>query len=146
VFNQIHLFGFGCIFIYVLFIISAPLSIKPAPLVVMGFLLGLSVDIFSNNYGTNAAATTLVAYIRPRTIRLFFSNSKLENSVKFFSDFTPDYYKYLITIIAIHHFTVFMLEAFTFSLILLVLLKTAISTVSTAIFIFFIQSLFFKKK
>jgi rod shape-determining protein MreD len=146
VFNQIHLFGFGCVFIYVLFIVSAPLSIKPVSLVVIGFLLGLSIDIFSNSYGINTAATTLIAYIRPKTISLFFSDSKLESSVKFFGNFTSDYYKYLVTIVAIHHFTVFMLEAFTFSLILLVLLKTVISTISTAIFIFFIQSLFFKKK
>jgi rod shape-determining protein MreD len=144
VFNQIHLFGYGCIFVYILFILIAPLSFNKMSLVFLGFIVGFLIDYFSNSYGIHAAASTLIAYIRPKIVKLFFGEAELENKIKFFSEITFGFYKYVVIMVLIHHFTLFMLEAFSFKLILLVVLKSLISSILSIIFIFLIQTLFLK--
>lgn len=145
VFNQITLFGYGCVFAYLLFIIVTPLNIKTIPSMLIAFAVGLTIDVFSQSYGVHTFAATLVAAIRRGVLNLFFSKDELEYNTSLFVKFSYDYYKYIVVIVLIYCFTVFSLEAFSFKLILPILQKTGVSTLITSVVIFFIQSVTLKK-
>lgn len=145
VFNQITLLGYGCVFAYLLLIIVAPLNVKTIPFMLIAFVIGLTIDIFSQSYGVHTFAATLVAATRRWVLNLFFSKDELEYNTSLFVKFSYDYYKYIVLIVFIYCFTVFSLEAFSFELILPILQKTGVSTLITSVFIFFIQSVTLKK-
>jgi len=145
-FNQIHLFGFGCIFLYVLFIINYPFERNKFQLLFSGFLLGFTIDLFSQSYGIHAFATTLITYLRPFIIKFYTGLNDLEALKKTYSGFGIIYYRYAIIMVFIHHFTLFLLEAFSFKYVFPIIFRTAISTILTMIFIFFVQSILVKRK
>ena len=47
----------------------------------MGFFFGLAVDILSDTPGMNAAATVLLAFLRPTFLRLFVPRDTLDTLV-----------------------------------------------------------------
>ncbi len=47
----------------------------------MGFFLGLAVDVLSDTPGMNAAATVLLAFLRPTFLRLFVPRDTLDTLV-----------------------------------------------------------------
>ena len=51
VFNHIHLFGYATPLLYVYFVLSARRGFPKWALLLWAFLLGLSVDVFSNTPG-----------------------------------------------------------------------------------------------
>uniref|UniRef100_UPI003FED4358 rod shape-determining protein MreD n=1 Tax=Phocaeicola sp. TaxID=2773926 RepID=UPI003FED4358 len=65
VFNHIHVAGYATPFIYIYFLLMLNLDTKRNTLLLAGFLLGLVIDMFANTPGMNAAATTLLEFLRP---------------------------------------------------------------------------------
>ena len=63
VFDNIQLLGFIVPYIYLLFLLLVPNNISRPFLYILGFLLGLSVDLFSSTLCLHAAATTFVAFL-----------------------------------------------------------------------------------
>ena len=145
-FNQIHIYGVGCIFLYVLFVINYSFERKKIYLVLLGFLLGFIIDMFSQSYGIHTFATTLIAYLRPFIIKLYVGSDTPEALKKYYSGYGIIFYCYALTMILLHHLTLFLLEAFSLKFIFPILLKTVTSTLLTMIFVFFVQSIFVKKK
>ena len=64
IFNNINLFGYTNPLIYIAFVFYYPLHKERSLFLFLSFLLGLSIDFFSNTGGINAAATLFIAYIR----------------------------------------------------------------------------------
>ena len=133
-FNQINLFGYGYIFVYLIFLIVTPLSV-----------IGCTLDIFMQSYGIHTFAITLIAAIRRSLLNIFFSKEDLDYSTSLFVRFSYAYYKYVVIIVLIYCLTVFSMEAFSTKLIIPVLQKTGVSTVVTTISIFFVQALTLRK-
>jgi rod shape-determining protein MreD len=144
-FNQIHLWGFGCVFLYCYFVIAFPFNTSQYSVLLIGFLLGFIIDVFSQSFGIHAFATTLIAYLRPNILKLYIGALDF-SMAKRTSNTLNLPYAYIVTLIFIHHLTLFSLEAFSFKLFFPVIYKTLISTVLTTIFVFFTKSLFAKKK
>ena len=69
VLNQVQLGGFINPYIYILFVILLPLNSPRYAVLILGFLIGLTIDVFSNSLGIHAAATVFIAYLRPLVIR-----------------------------------------------------------------------------
>jgi len=145
-FNQIHIYGVGCIFLYILFVINYPFERGKIYLILLGFLLGFIIDMFSQSYGIHTFATTLIAYLRPFIIKLYTGSNDAEVLKKHYNRFDKTFYGYAVTIILIHHFTLFMLEAFSLKFIFPVIFRTLISTLLTTIFVFFVQSILVKRR
>ena len=64
VFNNIGYLGYINPMVYLLFVVLYPYRENRIPFLFAAFLIGLSVDIFSNTGGIHAASTVFVAYIR----------------------------------------------------------------------------------
>ena len=74
--NQIQLGGFINPYIYILFVILLPLSAPRYAVMLLGFVLGLTIDVFMNSLGIHAAATVFIAYLRPLVIRSISSHEE----------------------------------------------------------------------
>ncbi len=145
VLNNIQFLGYINPYIYILFIISLPVQVNRHLIILLGFLLGLIIDMFTNTPGMHAFATVLIAYLRYGTIRLFTSIEEGSNPTpSFFTFGVAAYIKYVFVLVFIHHTTLFLLEAFSLIDIKTIILKILLNTVVTLLIILGIQT--FRKK
>lgn len=70
VLNQMHVGGYATPFFYIYFILKFNSRIGRNNLMLWSFAMGLTVDMFSNTPGMNAAAATCLAFFRTPLIRL----------------------------------------------------------------------------
>lgn len=68
--DNIHLGSYFYLNIYILALYILPYKMKGIPLLLFGFFLGLIMDLADNTVGIHAAASTFIAYIRPRLLQL----------------------------------------------------------------------------
>ena len=133
IFNNMNFLGYISPFPYILFIILYPVNGNKTGLVVASFLLGIMMDMFSNSGGIHATACLLLAYFRTSIFKFSFGLSYEYQTVKLNDVLTPERFSFILLSVVIHHFTLFLLEAFQFSLIFDVLLRTVLSSVFTLI-------------
>ncbi len=125
--------GYISPFPYILFIILYPVNGNKSGLVVASFILGLIMDMFSNSGGIHATACLVLAYFRPAIFKFAFGLSYEYQTVKLNDVLTPERFSFILLSVVIHHFTLFILEAFQFSFIFDILIRTLLSTIFTII-------------
>lgn len=141
-FSHIHLFGYATVYIYLLFIMKMPRFATRNEQMVWAFALGLVVDMFSNTPGINAAAATLLAFMRDYVLAMFIPNGITE-------DFTPGtrvlrwgaYVSYAAICTLIFCTALFLLEFFTLSHPLHLAISVSGSTLLTLLFVIVFESL-----
>jgi hypothetical protein len=111
----------------------------------LSFLLGLSIDLFSDSGGVHAAACVTIAYIRPVLLKFSFGMIYEHQTIKFSSTDFGQRLTYFSIIIFIHHIILFTLEIFNSSKIILILKKSLFSSIFTLILCLLITILFSKK-
>ena len=145
VFDNIRIGNYLHPIIYVLFVMILPFKTPKLRLIIDGFLIGMAIDIFNGTPGLNAAATVLIAYLRPYVIGFMTRKSELDEKdspkvgIMGFSWF----FVYSLILLLIHNFTLFLLEAFSFKLLGIVLLEVVIS-VPISLFVILLISYLFK--
>ena len=132
--------------IYVLFIFLLPFNIQKWQLLLLGFFSGLAVDLFNGTPGLNAAATVLLAFVRPYVINSMTRRKDINmndepslNNMGF-----SWFFVYSLILLIIHNFALFMFEAFSFKLLGTILIQTLLSVFSSLMLIFIILLLFKK--
>lgn len=134
--NNLHLFGVQA-YLYVMFIITFPISVSSKILMPISFLLGLCVDVFSGTYGVHAAATTFAAFVRPSLLRLIVPvNDATQIESLSLSKQKLNFVGFAVVMVLLHHFALLMLEAFSFKHIGVVAVKTLLSSVYTLLLMF----------
>ena len=121
-------------FPYVLYIILFPVNGNKPTLLVTSFLLGLLLDMFTNSGGVHATASLLLAYIRPSLFKFSFGLSYEYQTVKIADKISPERITFLLLAIFIHHFILFSLEFYRFSLIANILGRSFVASIFTLIF------------
>ena len=135
-FGHIHLFGYATVYIYLLFILKMPRFATRGEQMIWAFALGLTVDIFGNTPGINAAAATLVAFLRNYILAMFIPNGINEDLIPGTKVLRwGSYVSYAAICTLLFSFTLFALELFTFNMPLHLLISTAGSTLLTLLFI-----------
>lgn len=146
VLNQIQVSGYINPYIYVLFILLLPVSTPRYLLLILGFLIGLFVDVFSNSLGIHAAATVFIAFIRPYVIRLISNREEDRNEYPGLHQNKFSWFLYYTSIIVFaHHFVLFYLEYFTFSHFFSTFLKILLSSVISVFVIVLSQFIIFRE-
>jgi len=104
-------------FLYVIFILMLPIRSNQALVMVLAFCTGLTVDMFYNTMGYNAAACVFMAYCRPRILRTYAPKGEYDTSAKptIQSLGLPWVLSYVGTMVFLHHLVLFFLEAFSLS-------------------------------
>jgi len=147
VLNHINLFGFLNPMVYIVWIFLFPIRKSISTLLILSFLLGLSVDFFSDSGGINAAASLFIAFIRLPILKAILKKSDFDyllfnlRAISFGKAFL------LITILTlIHHFIVFSLEYFSLNSINSIIYNTILTSGITIIISILGIMLFSKKK
>lgn len=145
--NHINLGGYTNPYLYIYFILLLPFATPRWILLVLAFFVGISIDLFTNTYGLNAAATVLMAFFRPFVIS---ANSREPETdlgiqpslrVQGFSWF----FFYSFILVLIHHTALFYLEVFRFTEFFQTLLRVGTSTAFTMVLIFLGELIFHSK-
>ena len=138
--NNIYLFGLATPFLYIYLILVLDKNIDRTVLMLVAFALGLLVDVFCNTPGVNAAASVLLAFVRPQLLRMFAPREEFEN-------FEPGihtlgiwaFMRYVLVALLLHHATVYFLEAFSFAHIGYLLARILCSTMLTMMLVMSIE-------
>ena len=143
--DNIQFMGYLNPMIYVLFILSLPVRFPKWAILFLAFIMGLIIDIFSNTAGMHSFALVFAAFLRTPIINIFTSLDEGSNPTPSFHTFgVSAYVKYIITIVLLHHITLFFIESFSFLHLTLLIPKIIISSAVTILLILAFQS--FKAK
>ncbi len=147
VFNHVCLFNVAMPFVFIYIILRLPIGLAVNWVLTIGFLLGLVIDIFSDTYGMNALACTVMAMARRPVLRLFLppedDSSPLEPSMLTLG--TEVYAKYLLTLTLLYCSLIFIIESFTFFNLMRLVGRIIASTLLSWLLMLAIDSLLSKK-
>ena len=130
--NNVHIAGYATPFLYIYLILKFESDTPRNALMLWAFFLGLAVDVFSDTPGMNAAATVLLAFLRPTFLRLFVPRDTLDTLVPAIRTMgILPFLKYLVVSVLIHHGLLLTLEFFSLAHIGTLLLRIVASTLLT---------------
>ncbi len=135
-------------FIYILFIMLLPFDTPNWSILLLAFLLGFIIDLFSNSLGIHAFATVLIAYIRPFILQIITSKTSYQYMT------SPHiahlgfvwFLKYTLILVFVHHLVYYFMEAFSLRLFFDTLMRIGLGTIYTSIIIFLSQFFISKNK
>jgi rod shape-determining protein MreD len=133
IFNNMNLFGYVNPFPYILFIMLFPVNGNRYSLLLSSFLLGLTMDMFLNSGGVHATSCLILAYFRPYIFKFSFGLSYEYQTVKINDSLSPERFSFILISVIIHHFSLFILEIFTFDYFFTIISRTILSTLFTLI-------------
>ena len=115
VFNHLHLWGVAVPLVFVYLLLMFPKDTPRWEVMVWGFVMGLSVDVFANTPGVAAGAMTVTGLVQPVLLGLMLPKDTVEA-------FTPSYrlmgtwtyLRYVLMLVLFHHIAFFSLEFFSF--------------------------------
>lgn len=147
VLNNINLFQLFNPYVYILFILLLPFNTPKWQIIISSFFLGILIDAFMNTPGINAAASVLLAYLRPFIIRFIAPSGGYEAEMKptIESLGLQWFLSYTLLAAFLHHLLLFYIEVFRFSEFWDTLLRVIVNTIITSAIIIICQYLFYKK-
>lgn len=147
VFNHILILRMISPYFYIIFLLLLPFDTPKAMLIFLGFILGLSVDAFTNTLGVHSAVCVLIGFLRPGILNKISTRETRESvSAPRISTMGLNWFiNYAIIFVAIHHILLFMLEAFTFHGFFFTLARAFLSGILSVILIVISQFLLFRK-
>lgn len=130
-------------YLYILFLLMLPVNINRLLLLVLCFLTGLSIDVFTGTMGMHASACLMLGLVRPGLLHLLAPRDGYESTLRLtmqgMGGSTFLVYASLMTLI--HHTTLFLLEAFNFLQFFDLLLHVITCTLFTMVLIVMSQVL-----
>ena len=145
--NHVNLGGYINPYFYVYFILLLPFEIPGWMLLILSFILGWSIDMFTNTIGLNAAACVLMAFARPFIITAISSGpeSLIGDTPSLRNQGLKWFLYYAINLTLIHHAAFFFLEIFRFNEFLLTLVRVILSSAFTLLLILISEYLLYPR-
>lgn len=136
-FDQLQLLSVCHPFVYILFLVMMPITLPRSVDMMIGAIVGLIMDVFSNSLGIHTSACVLIMFLRPYLLGTIINdidriNVQISTQVMGFKAMG----KYLAILIFIHHLMVFILSAWSWTHIGFVIIETLVSALITFLFIF----------
>ena len=144
--NNINLFGFINPNLYLLFIVVFPLNSNSTLLIVLGFLLGLLLDLLTQGSGGHTIASLTIAFLRPYIVKFSFGvNYEIPQGI-IQGSLPSQRLLYLTLVIFVHHLVLFSVIYFSFDNIITIIKNTLFTSFFTFILIYISLGLFKEKK
>lgn len=145
--NRINLFGYVTPILYIMLILKFDSGMSRGSILLWGFFIGLSVDIFSNTLGMHAAAATLLAMLQPTLIKLFITVDR-RDIVKpsLMTMLKGQFFGYILLASFIHHSIYFLLRTFSLDDWAILIAKVVFSSLLTTVLIFVLELSFGKQE
>jgi cell shape-determining protein MreD len=145
-FNNIQFSGYVNPYVYILFVISLPFATPRWLVLILSFVLGMCIDMFSDSAGVHAAACTFMGYSRSYILALLKPRDDYDEtkspSVKDMGFAWFMAYAAILTVL--HHFVYFYMEVFRLTEIFSVFLRVILSSIFSLLLIFISQYFFSK--
>jgi rod shape-determining protein MreD len=143
--NNICFLGYINPYFYIYLILTLPSSINKDVILLIGFILGLTIDIFCDTLGCHIFATTLIAYLKPYFHKLFGPRDEYEALIPSIRSFgVGDFLKYTFSMVITHHLAFFFVETLSFSHFFHTLVVALGCTLFTILLIYVVQRLIVK--
>ena len=111
-FNNMDYFYLVSPYIYIIFLLDLPLNVKTPSLMLIAFLLGLTVDYFSNTMGLHTSACVLIGFLRNGYLKVLFSQLEFKFQQPSIIQFgLTEYLKYAVGMVGLHHIALFYQSA-----------------------------------
>lgn len=148
VLNHIQFNGYINPYLYIFIIMMLPFTTPVWLVLLLSFLSGLLIDMFQDSMGMHAAATVFMGYARSFVLKLFSPREGYEDATEPTLNYLGAswYFSYTLIMVLIHHFTYFIIEAFSFGNFKMTLLRITASGAFTVILVFIAQMLVHKPK
>lgn len=143
--NHVHIAGYATPFLYIYLILKFESSVSRNALMLWAFFLGLTIDMFSDTPGMNAAACVLLAFLRPTLLRLFVPRDTVDALVPAIRTLgVSPFLKYLSFSVLLHHATLLTIEFFSLAHFGMLLLRILFSSVLTIACLMALESIYRK--
>lgn len=114
--NRVHIAGVATPMLYIWLLMKESSSTSRQILLLEAFVLGLAVDMFSDTWGMNAAATVALAFVRPLLLRMSAVREEQEAYIPGVKTMgMGGFVRYLVTGVLLHHTILLALEWFPVS-------------------------------
>lgn len=144
IFKNSVLFGSAFCFIYIGYLLLLPVETNPLWLMLIGFGMGLFIDMFYDSVGIHAAASVAVMYLRNFWLARVTPQGGYDSGAVpgLAADGLQWFLIYATPMVFIHHALLFFIEVGGFQYVGFTLLKIIFSTLYTMIVILMVQYLF----
>ncbi len=129
------------VLLYPLIILLLPLKVSRNALILIGFSIGIILDIFYNSIGIHAATAVFTAFLRPYILQLIEPRGGYNVNIsptRFHLGF-PWFVQYASILVLIHCFIYFSVEAFSFVYFKEIVFSTILSFIFSMTFILLYQ-------
>ncbi|MFI3331881.1 MAG: rod shape-determining protein MreD [Rikenellaceae bacterium] len=130
--------------VYIVFIVLLPIECSQILMLSLGALTGFVLDAAMGTEGLNSIATLFVAFFRAPLLRLIVGRERsLERGVP--SELKlgySDFFRYLVSIVAIHHAIFFLFESLSLYNLLYTVVRFSLSSATTVLFVWLLSRLF----
>ncbi|MAG18688.1 MAG: rod shape-determining protein MreD [Flavobacteriaceae bacterium] len=143
--NNINLFGFINPNLYILFLIVYRLDGNPTLLIIVGFVMGLLLDLLTQGSGGHTIATLTIAFLRLSIIKFSFGVNYDVPMGMIRGSLLSQRLMYLILMVVIHHLVLYSVVYFSFNNTITILKNTLFTSFFTFIMVFISLGLFIEK-
>lgn len=143
--NNINFFGFINPNLYLLFILVYRLDGNPTLLIILGFVMGLLLDLLTQGSGGHTIATLTIAFISPFIIRFSFGVNYDVPMGMIKGSLLNQRLLYLSLMVVIHHLVLYSVVYFSFENIITILKNTLFTSFFTFILAYISLGLFKEK-
>lgn len=146
--NNVQLGGYLNPYLYVLIILSLPIETPRWLTLFIGFITGLSIDLFTHTLGMHTTATVFLAFCRPIVLQYIAPRDGYEFGIRAsVQDMGFVWYlSYAAILVGLHHFFLFFVEAFTASHFWFTFGKVILSSLLTLLLVIVFQYLGYQRK
>ena len=145
IFNNLHFMGYINPMVYVIFFYWYPIKGNRALFLIISFLLGFFIDIFSDTLALHSIASLTVAYARPVVMRFCFGVNYEFQNFSFKNTTKVQRIAFMTLLILIHQIIFFSLEILSISHFILILKKVFTTGIVTLVLCTLFSSLFSPK-
>lgn len=133
---------------YIGFLLLLPIETSVIWLLVLGFTMGIGIDIFYDSLGIHAAASVFIMFVRNYWINLLTPQGGYDLGAipSLALDGWQWFLSYMLPLVFLHHLILFFTEAAGFHLFSFTLVKVLGSTLFTFLFLLILQYFFYTKR
>ena len=144
VLNHVQWNGYINPYVYILFILLLPLETPAWLVMVLAFVLGATLDMFSDTGGIHAAASVFTAFARPGVLRLLAPRDGYESETRIsaWSLGFKWFVTYTSILVLLHHLAYFFLEVFRFDEFFKTFAKAILNSLVTVALVLAVHYLF----
>jgi len=128
-------------FFYIGFLLFLPVGFRPAVKLLIGFFIGLLIDIFTNTPGLHAGISVFILFIRDQVINITLGDLDENPNLSIYTIGFKGIVLYLLPLVFLHIILLFSIEQGTVLSFFAVIKKSILSSLFTFVCIILLNSI-----